>query len=58
MAKSFSGTGENGEMPMPEGYYLAWHMGLPNPRYLLVPAELDDDVRPKGDTKWHSRQNT
>lgn len=27
---------------MPEGYHLAWHMGLPNPRYLLVPAELDD----------------
>jgi len=28
-------------MPV-DGYHLAWHMGFPSPRYLLVPAGLDD----------------
>jgi hypothetical protein len=25
-----------------DGYHLAWHMGLPALRYLLVPTDLDD----------------
>ena len=27
---------------MGKGHYLAWHMGLEKPRYLLVPESLDD----------------